>query len=351
MKELNMIKSFLEKELSNRHSVSSVESSSSQESKNNSSIRSNCKKSCQIDDVDKAWSSAASKCNVIKLKEIYAKDRDQNDKDRELIDKDRELIDKKDYFTGYAAVHWSVKHARNDVTRWLFGLNADVNLRTNGGYTPLHIAAMHQRISSILLLVNDYGADINLRDYSGRKASHYLKLETPDEIKELLQVPLSKFPTSSLSVPTTLIPSSKSMPTLSRENTFEMAKNTFNESFRKKKRALSITKSFKHRNRKMMFEKRGSDVEIESSSPLSPTKTRTNSIHDDLANAIDRKLSLNDENVFTPNITRKKSFASENVVNGYAGYLTNSKYRSRDQKNTSLENVSEKQPWGINTWV
>lgn len=87
------------------------------------------------------------------------------------------------------------------------------------------------------------------------------------------------------------------------------------------------------------------------SSPLSPTKTRTNSIHDDLANAIDRKLSLNDENVFTPNITRKKSFASENVINGYAGYLTNSKYRSRDQKNTSLENVSEKQPWGINTWV
>ena len=48
------------------------------------------------------------------------------------------------------------------------------NIRTRGGYTPLMISAQHDRKNLFNLLLKTYGADPNLRDYSGRKAEHYL---------------------------------------------------------------------------------------------------------------------------------------------------------------------------------
>ncbi|KAL7864322.1 hypothetical protein AOLI_G00157420 [Acnodon oligacanthus] len=46
-----------------------------------------------------------------------------------------------------------------------------------GGYTPLHIAALHGHRHIIDLLITTYGAKENLRDYSGQLASHYLNMQ------------------------------------------------------------------------------------------------------------------------------------------------------------------------------
>ncbi|XP_049810939.1 ankyrin repeat domain-containing protein SOWAHA-like [Schistocerca nitens] len=49
--------------------------------------------------------------------------------------------------------------------------HTDVNARS--GYTPLHLATQFGYEEIANLLVNAYGADQNLRDYSGRKARQY----------------------------------------------------------------------------------------------------------------------------------------------------------------------------------
>ena len=59
----------------------------------------------------------------------------------------------------------------------------EVDVRTRGGYTPLMLAAAHKRDHVYNLLLNPYGANPNLRDYSGKKAEHYLDL---DEDKDLV---------------------------------------------------------------------------------------------------------------------------------------------------------------------
>ncbi|XP_029470394.1 ankyrin repeat domain-containing protein SOWAHC-like isoform X5 [Rhinatrema bivittatum] len=48
---------------------------------------------------------------------------------------------------------------------------------TSGGYTPLHIAALHGHRQIMELLILDYGAKQTVRDYSGRLPAQYLKLE------------------------------------------------------------------------------------------------------------------------------------------------------------------------------
>ncbi|XP_057686391.1 ankyrin repeat domain-containing protein SOWAHC [Corythoichthys intestinalis] len=56
----------------------------------------------------------------------------------------------------------------------LFALAARGAGKLQGGYTPLHIAALHGHQNILHLLVGTYGAKDNLRDYSGRLPLHYL---------------------------------------------------------------------------------------------------------------------------------------------------------------------------------
>ena len=57
----------------------------------------------------------------------------------------------------------------------------DVNLRSRGGYTPLMLAAAHKKEHVYRLLLNPYGANPNLRDYSGKLADYYMELEEEDK--------------------------------------------------------------------------------------------------------------------------------------------------------------------------
>ncbi|KAF4078665.1 hypothetical protein AMELA_G00201560 [Ameiurus melas] len=54
-----------------------------------------------------------------------------------------------------------------------------------GGYTPLHIAALHGHTHIFNLLVQTYGAKENVRDYSGHLASHYLNIQKAEESRVL----------------------------------------------------------------------------------------------------------------------------------------------------------------------
>ncbi|KAF4096409.1 hypothetical protein G5714_022378 [Onychostoma macrolepis] len=89
----------------------------------------------------------------------------------------------------FTALHWAAKHGKEDMTTMLAEAGADVNTKAHGGYTPLHIAALHGHRHIFELLVRTYGAKENLRDYSGHLAYHYLNLrETQLQDHELSEV-------------------------------------------------------------------------------------------------------------------------------------------------------------------
>lgn len=58
--------------------------------------------------------------------------------------------------------------------------------RTSGGYTPLHLAAMQNDVSVVELL-NFYGADPNIRDYSGKKPKQWLQRNASAHMNQILQ--------------------------------------------------------------------------------------------------------------------------------------------------------------------
>ncbi|NXS52787.1 SWAHC protein, partial [Brachypteracias leptosomus] len=102
------------------------------------------------------------------------------------------LLCKRDFITGFTVLHWAAKHGRQELLATLFNfaqrhrLPMDINARTSGGHTALHIAAMHGHAEVVKLLVGAYDADVDIRDYSGRKAAHYLHQGTSGEMRSLL---------------------------------------------------------------------------------------------------------------------------------------------------------------------
>ncbi|XP_011056023.1 PREDICTED: ankyrin repeat domain-containing protein SOWAHB isoform X2 [Acromyrmex echinatior] len=80
--------------------------------------------------------------------------------------------------TSYTALHWGAKHGNENIVKLIAGTYKDyiksVNETTNGGYTPLHIAMQFGHENIFNLLVQVYGANQDIRDYSGRKARQYL---------------------------------------------------------------------------------------------------------------------------------------------------------------------------------
>lgn len=102
------------------------------------------------------------------------------------------LLVKRDFITGFTCLHWAAKHGRQELLAMLVNfankhqLPVDINARTSGGYTALHLAAMHGHVEVVKLLVGAYDADVDVRDYSGKKASQYLSQSIAEEIKNLV---------------------------------------------------------------------------------------------------------------------------------------------------------------------
>ncbi|XP_074839324.1 ankyrin repeat domain-containing protein SOWAHC [Carettochelys insculpta] len=102
------------------------------------------------------------------------------------------LLSKRDFVTGFTCLHWAAKHGRQELLAMLVNfahkhqLPVNINARTSGGYTALHLAAMHGHLEVVKLLVGAYDADVDVRDYSGRKASQYLSQSTTEEMRSLV---------------------------------------------------------------------------------------------------------------------------------------------------------------------
>ncbi|XP_077183033.1 ankyrin repeat domain-containing protein SOWAHA [Paroedura picta] len=112
-----------------------------------------------------------------------------------LLLSDKNLAGKRDFMSGFTALHWAAKSGNSDMVNKVIevaekgDVRVNVNTKSYGGYTPLHIAAIHGQEEIIALLVKDYNAKVNLRDYSGKKPYQYLKEGSSFAVRHLLRDP------------------------------------------------------------------------------------------------------------------------------------------------------------------
>ncbi|XP_041051742.1 ankyrin repeat domain-containing protein SOWAHC [Carcharodon carcharias] len=109
-----------------------------------------------------------------------------------LLLQEPSLLNKKDFVSGLTATHWLAKQGKDEALmklvrlaesrRWPLDLNAKAG---GGGYTALHLAAMQGHLMVIKLLVGAYSADVDIRDYRGRKAWQYLGSQAPSQLRQL----------------------------------------------------------------------------------------------------------------------------------------------------------------------
>ncbi|KAM8953366.1 ankyrin repeat domain-containing protein SOWAHD [Pelodytes ibericus] len=134
-----------------------------------------------LDPVEHAWMLMVAEGNFSELKDS--------------LDQDPSLLYQRDFVTGYSIIHWIAKHGHHeDIIKLMdfasaSGYRLDINTRASGGFTPLHIAAMQGHGMLIKVLVGAYGADVHIRDQSGRKAWQYLRPGTFGQFQELLGAP------------------------------------------------------------------------------------------------------------------------------------------------------------------
>lgn len=109
-----------------------------------------------------------------------------------LLSSEPSLVLKKDFVTGFTCLHWAAKHDKPELMALIINfakqhdLPISVDVRSNMGYTPLHIAAIHNHMEVLKLLVGAYNANVEIRDYSGRKACQYLTNNVSVDIRDII---------------------------------------------------------------------------------------------------------------------------------------------------------------------
>ncbi|XP_070700032.1 ankyrin repeat domain-containing protein SOWAHA [Pempheris klunzingeri] len=112
-----------------------------------------------------------------------------------LLLRDSQLAEKRDFMSGFTALHWAAKCGNSEMLVKIIdlskqgGADIDINAKTHGGYTPLHIAALHDQEYIIAMLVGEYSADPSVRDNCGKRAYHYLHKGVSATVREMLGEP------------------------------------------------------------------------------------------------------------------------------------------------------------------
>ncbi|XP_054644341.1 ankyrin repeat domain-containing protein SOWAHC [Dunckerocampus dactyliophorus] len=100
------------------------------------------------------------------------------------------LVAKRDFVTGFTCLHWAAKQGKAELLSQLLTFAKDnavpvnINVRSSAGYTPLHLAAMHGHTQVVRVLLADWEADPEARDYSGRRAIQYLPAPLAADLQE-----------------------------------------------------------------------------------------------------------------------------------------------------------------------
>ncbi|NWH79403.1 SWAHA protein, partial [Piaya cayana] len=108
---------------------------------------------------------------------------------------DASLAARRDFISGFTALHWAAKSGNCDMVSNIIraaekgGTRVNVDARSHGGYTALHLAAIHGQEKIITMLVYSYHANTDLRDYSGKKPHQYLKEGASSAVRRLLGDP------------------------------------------------------------------------------------------------------------------------------------------------------------------
>ncbi|XP_039682373.1 ankyrin repeat domain-containing protein SOWAHA-like [Perca fluviatilis] len=117
-----------------------------------------------------------------------------------LLLRDNQLAEKRDFMSGFTALHWAAKCGNSDMLVKIIdlsrqgGVDIDVNAKTHGGYTPLHIAALHDQEYIMAMLVAEHGANPSIRDNYGKKAYHYVHRGISETVREMLGEPKAREP-------------------------------------------------------------------------------------------------------------------------------------------------------------
>lgn len=112
-----------------------------------------------------------------------------------LFREEPSLLNRQDFISGFTVLHWIAKHGDHRVLNTLWygvdkaGMTFDVDARSTGGQTALHVATIHGNKSIVRLLVTKFRANVRLRDTSGKKAWQYLSRNAPLEMLQLLGAP------------------------------------------------------------------------------------------------------------------------------------------------------------------
>lgn len=109
-----------------------------------------------------------------------------------LLEAEPGLVLRKDFITGFTCLHWAAKHGKAELLALVINfakqhaIGVSVDVRSNAGYTPLHVAAMHGHMEVVKLLVGAYNADVEIRDYSGKKACQYLTDDVSLDMRDII---------------------------------------------------------------------------------------------------------------------------------------------------------------------